>query len=482
MWLGIDIGTLSLKAQLLSRDGDTLGEGRAAYDVRAPNENWSESDPAAWWDAAVAAVHDAAGERGKEVRGVGLSGQMHGVVLTREDTTPLRPAVLWSDGRSAAQLDAYRKLPQTQRDALANPLVAGMAGPTLLWLREHEPEAYVEARWALQPKDWLRLRLTGAAASEPSDASGTLLYDVAQDCWATELLEALGLRPELLPPLRRSAEEAGTLSPKAAEALGLAPHLPVATGAADTAAAILGSGLSGGEAQLTVGSGAQLVALTGEPRGAPGRGVHLFRAAKEGWYKMAALQNAGLALEWARTLLGLSWEEMYGAFERTPPGAEGLTFLPYLTGERTPHLNPDARGGWLLASRRHGKEHFARAALEGVAFSIKDGFSALREAGTDVEQLRLAGGGTTEAQWRQLLADVLGVPLAPVTLPDASVRGAARLAALSQGEDLPLKVTKDALIKPNEQPGLGEAYNRFKELYERVFESSVGESARGVLR
>ena len=469
MWLGIDIGTLSLKAQLFGEDGDVLGEGRAAYEVQAPHEGWSESDPAAWWDAAVTAVRNAVGKRAREVRGVGLSGQMHGVVLTREDAEPLRPAVLWSDGRSAAQLGAYRSLPQTQRDALANPLVAGMAGPTLLWLREHEPEAYKEARWALQPKDWLRLRLTGEAASEPSDASGTLLYDVTGDRWATELVETLGLRSELLPPLKRSAEVAGTLSPEAAEALELEPYLPVATGAADTAAAILGSGLSVGKAQLTVGSGAQLVFVTGEPEGAPVRGVHLFRTAQEDeWYKMAALQNAGLALEWARTLLGLSWAEMYDAFGRTPPGADGLTFLPHLTGERTPHLNPDARGGWLFASRRHGKAHFARAALEGVAFSIKDGFAALRETGADIEQLRLAGGGTAEAQWRQLLADVLGVRLVPVTFPDASVRGAARLAALSQGQDFPLEVGYDARVEPKEQPELGEAYSQFRELYRRV--------------
>ena len=470
MWLGIDLGTLSLKARLFDENGETSGEGRAPYDVQSPYAGWSESDPGAWWEATVTAVREAVGERGEEVRGIGFSGQMHGVVLVLEDGEPLRPAILWSDGRSAEQLNTYRDLSQNQRDALANPLVVGMAGPTLLWLREHEPDAYKEARWALQPKDWLRLRLTGAAHGDPSDASGTLLYEPAEARWADEVAESLGLRPDLFAPLKNSAEVAGSLLPEVAETLGLGPHLSVATGAADTAAAILGSGLSAGDAQLTVGSGAQLVAVTGEPKGAPERGLHLFRTARENeWYVMAALQNAGLALEWARDLLGLSWDEMYEAFESAAPGAEGLTFLPYLAGARSPHLNPDARGGWLLAARHHAKGHFARAAFEGVAFAIADGWAALQETGIKVERLRLAGGGTKDKRWQQLLADILSVPLEPVTLSDASVRGAARLAALAQGKDLPLEVTHDALVQPRENRELEEAYGRFRDLYRRLF-------------
>ncbi len=475
MWLGIDLGTLSLKAQLFGEDGDVVGEGRATYEVDAPRPGWSESDPEAWWDAAVTAVRDAVGERGKEVRGIGFSGQMHGVVLCDDNGSPLRPAVLWSDGRSAEQLAVYRDLPEEQRNALANPLVVGMAGPTLLWLREHEPEVYKGARWALQPKDWLRLRLTGEAYSDPSDASGTLLYDVAEDRWAGQTTERLGLRPNLLAPLRASAEVAGSLQPEAAEALGLRADLPVTTGAGDTAAAIYGSGLAVGEAQLTVGSGAQIVLLTETPDGAPERGLHLFRATSGGqFYKLAALQNAGLALEWARELLDLTWDEMYEGFEGVAPGADGLTFLPYLTGERTPHLNPDARGGWLLASRRHTEAHFARAALEGVAFSIADGFAALQATEETVDKLRLAGGGTKDERWQQLLADVLNVDLEPVTLPDASARGAARLAAVSQGEDVPLALAQGSLVRPNENSELAQAYKQFQELYRRLFHPPNG--------
>ena len=468
MWLGIDLGTLSVKAQLFGAEGKILGEGRAPYPVHTPHEGWAESDPQAWWDATLSAVREAVG--GRTVRGVGLSGQMHGVVLVGSDAQPLRPAILWADGRSAPQLKAYRDLSPNQQGALANPLVAGMAGPTLLWLLEHEPDVYEQARCALQPKDWLRLRLTGEAYSDPSDASGTLLYYPAEDRWADEVIAALGLRRELLAPLKSSAQVAGTLQREAAEVLSLKPHLPVATGAADTAAAIHGSGLTVRDAQLTVGSGAQIVVLMEQPVGAPERGLHLFRAASEnGWYKMAALQNAGLALEWARALLGLSWPEMYDALATTSPGSDGLTFLPYLTGERTPHLNPEARGGWLGASRQHTREHFARAAFEGVAFAIADGYAALKESGVRVERLRLAGGGTKERLWQQLLADILEVNLEPITVSDASVRGAARLAAQALGEDLPLSITHEALVYPNEQIALKEAYERFKALYGKLF-------------
>lgn len=467
MWLGIDLGTLSLKAQLVSSEGEVLGEGRAPYDVETPRANWAESDPERWWRALLSAVREAVGGRGEEVRGVGLSGQMHGVVLARRDGAPIRKAVLWADGRSAPQLEAYEKLSEERRGALANPLVAGMAGPTLLWLREHEAGAYKEASWALQPKDWLRLRLTGEAKSDPSDASGTLLYDLTDDGWADEVIGDLELRSDLFAPLEPSASVAGSLVNDAAQALGLRVGLPVATGAADTAAAIHGSDLTKGEAQLTVGSGAQIVILTDKPKGAPERGVHLFRAAREGqWYKMAALQNAGLALEWVRETLDLTWAEMYHALDHTPPGSDGLIFLPYLTGERTPHLNPAARGGWLMASRGHEKAHLARAAFEGVAFAVADGWAAL---GVPVERLRLAGGGTRDRRWQQLLADTLGVTLEPVTLPDASVRGAARLAAQAAGEEVPLDVTHNDLVYPEQRPTLTQTYEQFKTLYGQLF-------------
>ena len=483
MLLGLDLGTGSAKALLLAGDGAVLGEGSAPYPVRSPRPGWAESGPEDWWGAVVAAAGEAVGGHGAAVTALGLSGQMHGVVLSDKAGRPLRPAVLWADSRSGGELAAYRGLDPDLRRGLANPPAVGMAGPSLLWLRRHEPEAYGSARWALQPKDWLRLRLTGEAASEPSDASATLLYDLVSDRWSYPVAEALGLRANLLAPLVPSGEAAGELVPSAAEELGLRAGLPVAAGAADTAAAMLGCGLLGpGPVQLTVGTGAQIFAAKREPVPDPNGRTHLYRAATPDlWYSMAAIQNAGLALEWARKLLGASWEEVYEEAFSVPPDAGGVSFLHYLSAERTPPFDPAARGAWTGLGLEHARGHLLRAALEGVAFALREGLEALEAAGTDAPELRLAGGGSggsTGEPWRQLLADVLGRPLH--LLPDgvapvASARGAALLAGLASGayrtpgETLDLAPETGRTISPGGQAPLYEAaYGRYLELYPRL--------------
>ncbi|MDP8901845.1 MAG: xylulokinase [Actinomycetota bacterium] len=483
MLLGLDLGTGSAKALLLAEDGAVLGEGSAPYPVRSPRPGWAESGPEDWWNAVAAAARDAVSGRGAEVTALGLAGQMHGVVLSDEGGSPLRPAVLWADSRSSDELDAYHELDADLRRGLANPPAVGMAGPSLLWLRRHEPQAYGSARWAFQPKDWLRLRLTGETASEPSDASATLLYDLVSDRWSYPVVEALGLRPDLLAPLVPSGEAAGELVPSAAEELGLRAGLPVAAGAADTAAAMLGCGLLGpGPVQLTVGTGAQIFSAKRRPVPDSNGRTHLYRAATPDlWYSMAAVQNAGLALEWARKLLGASWEEVYDEAFSVPPGAGGVSFLPYLSGERTPWFDPAARGAWTGLGLEHARGHLLRAALEGVAFALREGLEALEAAGTDAPELRLAGGGSgggAGEPWRQLLADVLDRPLH--LLPDgvapvASARGAALLAGLAsgvyrtRGETLDLAPGTGRTVAPGEQaPLYGDAYERYLELYPRL--------------
>ena len=476
MLLGLDLGTGSVKALLLGEDGDPLGEGSASYPVLAPRAGWAESSPDDWWRAVVEATKTAVGRRGAQVEALGLSGQMHGVVLTDDRGGPLRPAVLWADTRSSELLATYRGLDEEARRRLANPPAVGMAGPSLLWLREHEPGVYASARWALQAKDWLRLRLTGEAAAEPSDASATLLYDLGSDDWAYPVVEVLGLRPDLLAPLVASADVAGTLAREAAGDLGLRAGVPVAAGAADTAAAMLGGGLSRpGTVQLTVGTGGQIVVPKSSPEPDPRGRTHLYRAAAPGlWYSMAAIQNAGLALEWARKTLGVSWDQVYEEAFAVPPGAGGLLFLPYLSGERTPHFDPGARGAWVGLGLDHGRGHLLRAALEGVAFALREGLEALEEAGTPVSELRLAGGGTASDPWRRLLADALGRPLRP--LPEAlasvaSARGAALLAGVAAGvyrraEDT-LTPDPERVIRPGEAV-YEAAYARYLELYPRL--------------
>ena len=357
-----------------------------------------------------------------------------------------------------------------------------MAGPSLLWLRDWEPEAYTSARWALQPKDWLRMRLTGEVASEPSDASATLLYDLLADDWSYTATEELGLRTELLAPLIPSACVAGTLNEEVAGGLGLRKGLPVAAGAADTAAAMLGTGLlRPGPAQLTVGTGGQVVTPKEGPDPDPHGRTHLYRAAvPDLWYSMAAVQNAGLALEWARKVLGASWEDVYKEAFEVPPGAGGVTFLPYLSGERSPRFDPGARGAWTGLGLDHTRGHLLRAALEGVAFALREALEALEDQGVFAPELRLAGGGTggdSGEPWRHLLADVLGHPL--WLLPDeissvASARGAAFLAGLASGVYPTAEDTLSLTPEPESstQPGdaaYESAYERYKELYPRLY-------------
>ncbi len=474
MFLGLDLGTGSVKALVLDEGGEVHGEGSAPCRVGAPSPGWAESDPHDWWAAAAEAARSAIGLQGEEIEAVGLSGQMHGVVLADNTGRPVRPAVTWADTRSREQLEAYERLGTDLRRRLGNPPWAGMAGPTLLWLRDNEPESYDFSRWALQPKDWLRLQLTGEAASEPTDASATLLYDVEGDGWAYDVMETLGLRAELLASLTDSAGVAGQLGREAAEHLGLLAGTPVAAGAGDTAAAVLGSGLRLGSVQLTVGTGGQIVALRDRPVPDSEGSVHLYRAATGHlWYSMAAVQNVGLALEWVRRLLAVSWPEAYHEAFSVPPGAEGVTFLPYLTGERTPHFDPDARGVWSGMSLNHGRGHLMRAALEGVAFALRQALDALEETGVQAPGLLLAGGGTSHPLWRQLLASVLKRPL--LVLPDANVSaiGAALLGGVAVGaySDRDVGVLGLArnlveVVEPEEDEGAyAEAYQRYEEAY-----------------
>lgn len=474
MLLGIDLGTGSVKVLLLSTDGTVIREASSPYSVESPHPGWAETDPNQWWAAVAIATRATVQYQVDQIQAIGLSGQMHGVVLADSIGTPLRPAILWADTRSSEVLEAYRALDFTLLNQLANPITAGMAGTSLLWLRQSEPEVYATARWALQPKDWLRFRLTGEVATEPSDASATLLYDVLADDWAHEALAALELRSDWLAKLIPSSSIAGYLTDDAAAHLGLPAGLPVVAGAGDTAAAALGSGLlEPGLVQLTVGTGAQVVTLRSHPTPDPYQQTHLYRSAlPHQWYTLAAMQNAGLALEWVRGILGLSWAEVYQAAFAAAPGCEGLIFLPYLTGERTPLLDPQARGAWVGLGLHHTQAHLMRAALEGVAFSLRQGLEAIAATGVEVSELRLAGGGTLEPQWQQLLADVLQVPLYPVAVASASARGAAMLAGMGielidGAIALPQSsIRQNAVIQPDSlSPMLEGAWRRYCSLY-----------------
>jgi xylulokinase len=468
----LDLGTGSLKAILIDENARIVAEATRAYTVHAPQAGWAESNPNDWWTATREAVLELG--HGDEISAIGFSGQMHGVVLSNAKGQALRSAILWADTRSSLELEQYENLEPASLQRLANPLVTGMAGASLLWLKGHEPELLKSARWALQPKDWLRFQLTEQAFAEPSDASGTLLYDLERDSWAFDVIDKLELPQTLFAPLKGSSEIAGTLSSKAANQLGLRAGIPVAMGGGDTPMAMFGSGiLQPGMVQLSIGSGAQIVA----PRDAAiidtTLRTHLYRAVTpNGLYAMAAMQNAGLALEWVRSMLGLDWETAYLEAFAVEAGANNLSFLPYLMGERTPHLNPNARGAWVGLALSHNRGHLMRAAFEGVAFAIRDGFEALLETGLEAPALRLAGGGTTVQLWRQLLADILQRPLYTGEISSASARGAALLAGVASGvfssceDTLRFASIPTLVAEPNRN--LEKAYVRFKGLYSKI--------------
>ena len=435
MLLGIDLGTSSVKVAVMTEDGSVKASASAGYPIDSPHPGWAETDPAAWWLATRKAVTSLGPAHLEAVEAIGLSGQMHGVVLTHEDGRPSRPAILWADARSTREVDRYRRLDSKLLRRLANPPATGMAGPTLLWLMTHEPNLYASARWALQPKDWLRMQLTGEACGEPSDASATLLYDFVEDGWSYEAVRELEIRADLLPNLVASEEAAGRLTAKAAGALGLKAGIPVAAGAADTAASLLGHGVvAPGRVVLTVGTGAQMTAVRNELRPDPAMSTYVFRSVEKGqWYSMAAILNAGLTLDWVRRLFGVEWDVLYGSIEQVPPGAGGVTFIPYLVGERIRRSDAGARACWLGLALHHGREHMLKAALEGVAFALREAMETLEATGISIAELNLAGGGATNQAWRQLLADALGKRLLAVDSPAGAARGAALLAGVAAG-------------------------------------------------
>ena len=418
---------------MVDSGGQVLARASAGYTVTSATAGYAESEPANWWSAVTGCAREAIHAAGVRPIAIGLSGQMHGLVMTSAAGQALRPALLWADSRATGSLHAYRLLGSSALARLANPLAPGMTGPMLMWIAEHEPHTYTEARWALQPKDWLRARLTGEVHAEPSDASATLLYDVIGDRWDREVVSALGLDTSLLAPLLPSAgAPAGHLVAEAATDLGLPAGIPVAAGAADTAAAALGSGLGLGDVQLTVGTGAQVIRPLVAPVSRADAGVNLYRSATpHGWYHMGATLSAGLSLNWVRETMNATWAELYASADR-PGRARDPIFVPHLSGERTPYSDPALRGSWTALSLADDRTSLLRSALEGTAFAIRDALDALL-ADQRPPRLRLAGGGTLTAGWRQLLADVLGVPLYAVDVPAASGRGAALLGAHAAG-------------------------------------------------
>ena len=477
MYLGIDLGTGSVKVMLLDRAGGAVSASHI-YPVLAPAPGRAETDPEEWLRALEQALTDLnsrARDRGtgslKDVRAVGFSGQMHGVVPVKRGgdgtTEALHPAILWADGRGAAELERYHACPREMRGRLGNRPASGMAGTTLLWLHRNAPAVLERADAVLFPKDYVRAALTGDWCTDYSDASGSLLYDFRNREWYGELIETLELPATALPEIRDSVAPAGHVTAAAAARFGIPEGTPVAVGAGDTPAAMYGSRLTDeAVAQISVGTAAQAARPVAPGVLPPVSSVNLFEGAESRLrYQVAAMLNGGLALEWVRERLGFDWDGLYARLDGSVTDDPGeILFLPYLTGERTPHLNPDARGAWVGLSLHHDTDDLARAALLGVACTVRLGMETLEHDRAPADTVRLVGGSARYAAWRQMLSLVLERPLEYSEQTDGSARGAAYTAARLLGEELPAGpafVHQDA----PDAPWVHRYYERFLEVY-----------------
>jgi xylulokinase len=478
MFLGIDLGTGSVKALLIDGSGRAVAEASRTYAVRSPVPGYAETAAEEWWTQTVAAVRECCAGRGDAVQGIGLSGQAHGVVVLDKNDQPLRPAILWADQRATAQMDEILALPAETRLPLANPVVTGMAGLSLMWLRDNEPANFAAIRRALSPKDWLRFVMTGEIATEPSDASMTLLYDIVEDQWSTALIRTIGIDPDILSPIVESSSVAGRLMDVRAEELGLRSGIPVAAGLSDTAACLLGMGqIDPGSTILQIGSGIQIMAVTDriEPKLQPF--YNSYRGIGRSLYVMAAMQNGGTVFEWARGVLGATWPEMYeGAFE-CGEGHGGVIFLPYAAGERAPLLDQDATAVWANMRLGCSRNQIIRSVFDGVAMAIRDSWDALKQEGITAPHMLLAGGGSGDPRWRRLLADTIRVPLKPALDAGSATLGAAYLGGMAAGHwtrpaDIPFAAATEPMILPRPMDGLDKDLARFRAIYRGLKQSS----------
>lgn len=433
MFLGIDIGTSGVKAVVIDKAGAVAAQGTAALTVQRPQPLWSEQDPQAWWDATSAAVRSLPQDVRHAVRGIGIAGQMHGATLLGEDDRPLRPAILWNDGRSHQECAELEAATPAFRTAGANVVMPGFTAPKLAWVRKHEPELFDRIRTVLLPKDYVRLRMTGEKASDMSDSAGTLWLDVAARTWSDELLAACGLTAAQMPALVEGTEQTGMLLAAVAEAWDV-PVVPVAGGGGDNAAGAAGIGVvSDGDALLSLGTSGVIFVANDRVRPDPARAVHAFCHCLPGlWHQMSVHLSAASCIDWAARLIGVPGAaDFFARAETAGPGNGPEIFLPYLSGERTPHNDAQVRAGFLQMDNDTTPERLAQAVLEGVAFTLADGLDALRGAGTRVDTLRVIGGGARSRYWGETIAAALDVDL--VYLRGGEVgpaMGAARLAQL----------------------------------------------------
>jgi xylulokinase len=482
--VGLDIGTGGARALAVNESGEVLAEASAEYRLTSPRPGWSEQDPEDWWRAAKEAlgiVTAKVQEAGDEIVGLGLTGQMHGSVFLDAEDKVIRPALLWNDQRTEAQCRKIsEKVGEKHLISIAgNPALTGFQAPKVLWVRDEEPENYSRIARVLLPKDYVRLRLTGEYATDASDASGTLFLDMRTRDWSPEILAALEVPLEWLPEVHEGHQRTGELQRGVAGELGMPRGVPVAAGGGDNASAAVGTGIvEEGLASSSVGTSGVLFAASEAFTPDPSGRLHAFcHAVPEKYHLMGVTLSAGGSFQWWRGALNVfgetNFDEMVATASGVVPGAEGLVFLPYLSGERTPHLDPSARGAFVGLTTRHTASHMTRAIMEGVIYSLRDSLEIMRRLGVPIEQIRVTGGGARSSLWRQLQADIYNVSIHRTTADEGPSFGAALLAGVAAGvyanveEASTMVELRDEITEPDSQRT--EVYGEYYEVYRSLY-------------
>jgi xylulokinase len=495
--IGIDVGTSGTKTVLFDEQGKDIASVTEEYPLLTPNPGWTEQNPEDWWNACINSLQGVLAKSGipaGEIKGIGLSGQMHGSVFLDDNNEVVRPALLWNDGRTADECNEITNTIGEERllQLASNPALTGFTAPKAVWLKNKEPENFKKTKTLCLPKDYVRYRLTGEMAMEVSDGAGTLLFNVKERNWSHEILDALGIPREWMPPMKESTDICGAITKEVADRTGLKEGTPVVGGGADNACGATGTGVVvQGRVLASLGTSGVILGPMLSPQTDPQGRAHTFcHSVPDLWYLMGVVLSAGMSLRWYRDVIADSeraqaekegcdpYDILTEAAKRAPVGSEGLLFLPYLTGERTPHKDPYARGGFIGLTIRHQRDHLIRATLEGITFAMRDSLEILKAQGVKVNEVRATGGGAKSAFWRQLQADIYGCEIATLASDQGPAFGAAIMAGVGTGVYKSIPEACDAIISVIERTQPNEAnvkeYNDYYQVYRDLYPSIKG--------
>jgi xylulokinase len=490
--LGIDIGTSGTKTVLFDTQGNAVASALGEYPLYQPQIGWAEQNPEDWWSATVNTIKEViykSGVKAEEIKGIGLSGQMHGLVLLDKNNKVLRPSIIWCDQRTGKECEQITELVGKEKliEITANPALTGFTASKVMWVKNHEPEIYEKVARILLPKDYVRFMLTGEFATEVSDASGMQFLNITERNWSDEVLSKLGIDKALLPKVYESQEVSGKISSIASKLTGLFEGTPVVGGGGDQAAGAVGNGIvKAGIVSSTIGTSGVVFAYTDKVTIDPKGRVHTFcHAVPNTWHVMGVTQGAGLSLKWFRDNFCMAEKEtaelmeidpyylMDRQAEKVKPGCDGLIYLPYLMGERTPHLDPDAKGVFFGLSARHTKRDMLRSVMEGVAYSLKDCMEIIKEMGIEVNEVRASGGGGKSKLWRQMQADMFNTNIVTINSSEGPALGAALLAGVGAGIYSSVPEACETAIKrvSTQQPNSENTtvYNKYYSVYKDIY-------------